>query len=123
MNINERITVLRKHLGLTQTEFAMRIGTSRGVIANIDNNRTEPNQVVVSAICREFGVSYAWLKDGTGEMLLEPNEDDAVNRVMLGGSDFAKLVFRQLAKLPPEAWAQFQSFVDELSSQNKKSDD
>lgn len=116
MTINERITQLRKHLNLTQTEFAERIGSSRGVIANIDNNRAMASQIVISSICREFNVSEAWLKDGVGEMLQPVDEDDAVNRIMLGESEFAKSVFRALAKLPPEAWAQFEAFVDQLKN-------
>lgn len=121
--MNERIKQIRKHFNLTLDEFGDRLGITKSSLSKIENGINNPAERTLRLICREFGVSYAWLKDGTGEMLLEPDEDDAVNRVMLGGSDFAKLVFRQLAKLPPEAWAQFQSFVDELAAQNKKSDD
>ena len=121
--MNERIKQVRKHYGLTLEKFGERLGLTNSALSLIESGKRNPQEQTLRLICREFGVSYVWLKDGTGEMLLEPDEDDAVNRVMLGGSDFAKLVFRQLAKLPPEAWAQFQSFVDELASQNKKSDD
>lgn len=125
MDVNERITALRKSLNLTQQEFARRIGSSRDVIANIDGKRNPPSQIVLTAICREFNVSYAWLKDGSGDMLLPPDEDDAVNRLMLGDSDFAKFVFRALAKLPPEAWEMFRQFIENLKAEAdaKKSDD
>lgn len=116
MTINERITQVRKQLDLTQTEFANRIGCSRGVIANIDYNRATPAQLVITSICREFNVSEAWLKDGIGEMFLPSDEDDAVNRIMSGESEFAKNVFRALAKLPPEAWKQFEEFVNQLKN-------
>lgn len=122
MDINDRIALLRKSLHLSQQKFAERIGSSRDVIANIDGHRNAPSQIVITAICREFNVSYAWLKDGVGEMQAAADEDDAVNRLMLGESEFAKTVFRAMAKLPPDAWNIFERFVDELKAQ-KKSDD
>lgn len=122
MDINDRITLLRKSLHLSQQEFSDRIGASRGVVANIDGKRSSPSQIVITAICREFNVSYAWLKDGIGDMQAAADEDDAVNRLMLGESDFAKAVLRAMAKLPPEAWNAFEHFIDELKAQ-KKSDE
>lgn len=112
--INERITFLRKHLHLSQVKFAEQIGTSRDVIANIDNNRNTPSPIVISSICREFHVSRAWLEDGIGEMLLPEDEDEAVNRLMLGGTEFQKRVFRAMAAMPDAAWDALQSFIDQL---------
>ena len=112
--INERIFDLRKRLGLSQTEFADKIGSSRGVIANIDGNKTTPSPIVIMAICREFRVSRVWLENGTGEMLLPENENEAVNRLMLGGTEFQKRVFRAMAAMPDAAWDALQSFIDQL---------
>lgn len=66
--MNERIKELRKTLGLTQQEFADRIGMKRNTIANYEINRNEPSNSVVSLVCREFNVQEEWLRTGKGEM-------------------------------------------------------
>lgn len=66
--VNERIKKLRKTLGLTQQEFADRIGMKRNTIANYEINRNEPSNSVVSLVCREFNVQEEWLRTGKGEM-------------------------------------------------------
>lgn len=118
--INERIFDLRKRLGLSQTEFADKIGSSRGVIANIDGNKTTPSPIVIMAICREFRVSRVWLEDGTGDPFLPEDEDESVYRLMLGESEFAKKVFRAMAKLPPQAWEVLEAWYKNMKAQEKK---
>ena len=66
--MNERIKKLRKHLDLTQQEFADRIGVKRNTIANYEIGRNVPIDSVLSLIVREFHVSEAWLRSGEGEM-------------------------------------------------------
>ena len=114
--MNERIKEIRKHFHLTQEEFGARIGLVKSAVSRIESGTNNPQEQTIRLICREFGVSEAWLKDGVGEMLQPVDEDDAVNRIMLGESEFAKSVFRALAKLPPEAWKLFEDFVDHLKN-------
>lgn len=71
----ERIKELRKALGLTQQEFAERIGIKRNTVATYEMGRSEPSAAALSLICREFGVNEAWLRDGTGDMLAAPPAD------------------------------------------------
>ena len=66
--MKDRIRKIRRDLDLTQQEFADRIGIKRGTIANYEIGRNAPTDSVVSLICREFGVSEEWLRNGTGEM-------------------------------------------------------
>lgn len=68
MTINERIKDIRKLSGLSQTDFAERLGTTRGVITNLEGSKTSPNEPFVKLICREFNVSEDWLRTGEGEM-------------------------------------------------------
>lgn len=68
MSINERIKDVRKMSGLSQTDFAERLGTTRGVITNLEGDKTSPNEPFIKLICREFNVSDAWLRTGNGEM-------------------------------------------------------
>ena len=120
--MNSRIMALRKRLGLSQQEFADRIGASRGVIANIDNNRTVPSQIVISSICRVFNVNPEWLKDGADvPMFLEVDDDDdlLINRIMAGEDEFRKSVFRAFARLDDDSWALLKSIVDQFKKADR----
>lgn len=66
--MQDRIKALRKELGLTQEEFAAKLGIKRGALANYEVGRNEPIDAVVRLICTTFGVDEIWLTTGVGEM-------------------------------------------------------
>jgi transcriptional regulator with XRE-family HTH domain len=69
----ERLVSLRKELGLTQMEFAEKLGISRSAISLIEigkNPLTEQNIKTISLI---FGVNEEWLRSGNGEMFKAEN--------------------------------------------------
>ncbi|WP_376774537.1 helix-turn-helix domain-containing protein [Clostridium thailandense] len=69
LNLGERLKVARKSKGLTQDELAEKIGTSRGVITNIEYNKTEmPQPLIINALCNVLEINKEWLLNGTGEM-------------------------------------------------------
>lgn len=70
--MNERIKQLRKTLGFTQQEFAERIGVKRNTIAQYEIGRNEPIDSVVNLICKEYSVNPDWLRNGSGEMFIDP---------------------------------------------------
>lgn len=69
--MNERIKNLRKALGLTQQEFADRLGISRNNIATYETRNSAPGSSVIALICREFNVNEEWLRTGEGEMFIQ----------------------------------------------------
>lgn len=73
--MNERIKKVRKTVGLTQQQFADRIGIKRNSVALIENGRNTSDQTVF-AICREFNVNEEWLRYGTGEMFVPEASDE-----------------------------------------------
>lgn len=117
--LHDRIRQVRRYFGLTLEQFGERIGLKKSVLSRIENGYSMPQEQTLRLICRVFGVSYAWLKDGVGEMLEEADEDDAVNRLMLGQDEFPKQVFRALANLPPEGWDALRRVVDLLHDVGK----
>ncbi|MBR5108961.1 MAG: helix-turn-helix transcriptional regulator [Clostridia bacterium] len=117
--MHERIRQVRKCFGLTLDQFGEKIGLKKSVLSRIENGYSRPQEQTLRLICRVFGVSYAWLKDGVGEMLAQPDEDDAVNRLMLGQDEFPKQVFRALAAMPPEGWDALRRVADLLRDQGK----
>lgn len=66
--MNERIKKLRKALGLTQQEFANKIGIKRNSLANYETGRNIPLDAILLSICREFNASEDWLRNGSGNM-------------------------------------------------------
>ena len=116
--MHERIRQVRKSYGLTLEQFGEKIGLKKSVLSRIENGYSMPQEQTLRLICRVFSVSYAWLKDGMGEMRVETDEDDAVNRLMLGQDEFPKRVFRALAAMPPEGWDALKRVVEILQEEN-----
>lgn len=107
--MNNRIKKLRKQLELTQQEFADRLSVKRGAIANYEVGRNEPTDSVVSLICREFNVNEEWLRNGTGEMFIEIDEEDQLmewaGRVLGDRSgSFKKKFVKMLMSLSEDEW-------------------
>lgn len=63
-----RLRAIRKDQKLSQEEFGTRIGITRSAICNYESGTRPISEQVILAVCREFGVSETWLRDGLGEM-------------------------------------------------------
>ena len=74
--MNERIKLIRRELGLTQTEFAERIGLKQNSIALIESGKRNISDQAVLSICREYGVNEEWLRTGTGEKMTPGASDE-----------------------------------------------
>lgn len=72
----ERLKQLRKKLKLSQAAFAKVLGLSQSAIGDIESGRNSLNERNFTAICREFNVNPSWLRDGVGEMFLNPSALD-----------------------------------------------
>ena len=121
MEVHERIKMVREQSGLSQAEFGKRLGISRDMYANIENNRLRnPNakEPILKLICKEFGVSYSWLVDGIGDMN-ESEESEAmeiVESVMTGDNEFAKKVLVAFAKMSEDKWRLIREIIEDIES-------
>lgn len=123
--MNDRIKKVRTALGLSQQEFADRIGIKRGAVANYEVGRNEPIDAVISLICREFNVSERWLRTGEGDMFVQISRDKEIMRfvgdVMQGEDDnFRRRFLLALARLPEERWADIEDFARQITAESKK---
>lgn len=123
--MNDRIKKVRTALGLSQQEFADRIGIKRGAVANYEVGRNEPIDAVISLICREFNVSERWLRTGEGDMFVQISRDKEIMRfvgdVMQGEDDnFRRRFLLALARLPEERWADIEDFARQITAENTK---
>lgn len=121
----ERIKELRKALGLTQKEFGGRLGISRDVEANIENDRVEPSKSLIKLICATYNVDYIWLTTGQGTMFHESLDSlaDKVNDLLEGENETARAVFSAFAEFSEQDWQTVQKFMDGLKGQQKNGAD
>lgn len=70
-SLGERLIYVRKKHGFTQDSLAKKIGVSRGVIYNLEKNKTMPQNIVVKALCDTLKINKNWLLYGTGKMEYE----------------------------------------------------
>lgn len=119
--MNERIKLIRKDFKLTQTAFAERLGIKQNTVAQLEKGNRNPSEQLIKSICREFAISYDWLKNGVEPMKMPAEEAalDSIERIMTGDNEFVKSVFRELADLPPEAWEEIESFMNRFMATKK----
>ena len=66
--LGKRLNYARKKGGYTQESLSKAIGVSRGVIFNLEKNKSEPQTIVINAICQTLKINKNWLIDGSGNM-------------------------------------------------------
>lgn len=66
--LGKRLHYARRKKGYTQGSLAESIGVSRGVIFNLEKDKTTPQMIVINAICQTLGVNKDWMTDGVGDM-------------------------------------------------------
>lgn len=86
MGLSDRIRDVRLKAGLSQTAFGERIGVTRSVINNLEDEKRltnpERKKPIFMTICSEFGVDYHWLLTGEGDM--EPTVSEAKGELIAG---------------------------------------
>ena len=116
IELNERIKSLRKKLNLSQEAFGERLGITGGGISKLESGQRNITEQMVKSICREFHVSYLWLKTGQGEMFepLDQNTTALFDRIMAGENETAKAIFRAFAELNDEEWKVVEKIIKKI---------
>ncbi|MCR1905148.1 helix-turn-helix domain-containing protein [Intestinimonas butyriciproducens] len=123
--MNERIKELRKALGLTQQDFADRIGSVQNTITGYETGRRAPSNQVVALICREFNVNENWLRTGEGQMFIQVSRDEEIaafiGDVLSGETgDFRRRLISVLARLDTDQWELLEHIAEELAQIEKE---
>jgi transcriptional regulator with XRE-family HTH domain len=66
--IIDRIRAVRQKLGITQGEFAHRMGMTQTALSMIEVGRTRLSSKNIKLICVTFNVDEVWLRTGSGAM-------------------------------------------------------
>lgn len=118
--MKDRLKDLRKAKGLTQQEFADKIGIKRGAIANYELGRNEPIDAVITLICREFNVNENWLRTGEGEMFVQRTRNqvitDFLGDLIMENATFKKRLIEALAELDERDWEGLEKLANKLSN-------
>jgi len=111
--ISDRIRTVRKKAGLTQQQFANRIGTCRANIGGYESETRLPSQIIVYRICECFDVNQEWLLHGTGPAYRSKNPEAAfrefISRYFRCTNPFCGALLVVLSGLSEEQWSLLES--------------
>lgn len=93
--MKDRIKEIRKLNGLTQTEFAKKLGIKQNTVAVYEMGKSGISDGMINSICRTFDISEDWLRTGNGDMKVKkPKYDGKLSRYLAeinsGDDDFIK---------------------------------
>lgn len=117
MTQGEHVKEIRKTLGLTLEKFGNKLGVGKTAISKIEKGENNLTEQMFKSICREFNVNEEWLRNGTGEMFNEPEDELAsiLSEIIENPeSEFYKMVL-QLAHTYAELSPASQQVIDEYT--------
>ena len=124
--MNTRIKELRKTLGLSQSEFAIKIGIGQTGISSIERGNSIVTDRTINQIVSTFGVDEHWLRTGEVEPFpLPPQEDldlqDAFFALQVDDMDpfrksLARAALELIATLPEEAMPALKKFLTDANA-------
>ena len=71
--MNVRLALLREILGLTTRKFGEKLNITGGAVTNMEKGTRNITDRTISDICREFNVNEEWLRNGKGDVFIEPD--------------------------------------------------
>lgn len=71
MAINDRVRFVRNWFKLTQKDFGEKIAVAQTYLSQIEKGDRDVTEKIFKIICAEFNVREEWLRDGSGEMLVQ----------------------------------------------------
>ena len=121
-NIGERIKELRKIKKLTQTEFGKKLNVKTSTIGGWENGFRNVTDRSITDICRIYGVSELWLKNGRGEMFVKSDLliFDKIDEIMSGESEFRKNLVKAAVNYTDEEILLLEKIISSLIT--KKAD-
>lgn len=118
----ERLLAVIKACGMSQKEFAGKIGVTPAAISAVCNGKNGASATTVKMICSTFEVSERWLVDGEGEMFEPKTSYDEIADFVADLSkkepdDFQVRLMRGLARLSPEKWSLLEEIFKDVTEE------
>ncbi len=118
--MKDRLKKIREKYGLNQSAFAARIGVSRAAVCKFEKGESNLSSSTIINICREFNINESWLRDGSGDMLIDKSAESEVARIVgnafADGDEFIIKTFLALGQLTPQQWQLVKDFVEKIKS-------
>lgn len=119
MTINDRTKALRKTLGLTQEEFASRLGISYAAISMTERGKNGVSAQNIRSMVREFGVREDWLRTGEGEMFTSTVQQEQIAAFIAGILDddqsFKLRLISTLSRMTEDEWGILEAKMQEIT--------
>jgi len=101
--IQKRLKIIRKTTGMTQREFASKLGVSHTYISELEGGRRTPSKLFMVAVEHVFGVNQSWLAAGKGEKyrkdrILFSEDEIGVIKQLRGMSEENRKIFIVLSE-------------------------
>ena len=115
MQISDRIKELRKeYLHMNQSDFGSPLGLSQSTIGGYENGFRGVSNAVIASICREYGVSEQWLRDGVGEVFVSGSVAPSIISDLTQEydlDDFDQALVSEYLKLDKQTRAAIKSYI------------
>lgn len=128
--MQERIKILRKSLGLTQKQFAEKIGVKQNTVAQYEIGRNIPTDMAINLICREFNVNEIWLRTGVGDPFRKKERSQEMTELFADllndrPESFRTRLITALLRFSPDGpeWAALESIYNSIQAEAEKKTD
>jgi transcriptional regulator with XRE-family HTH domain len=99
----DRLKEIRNQLGLTQGDFAKKVGTNQAHISRIENYSLEPTKAIIKELIQKLNIDANWLLTGEGTMVrIETPELVFIFEVLMAIDISGEKLFNMLKALFPE---------------------
>ena len=125
MNIGQRIKEARKALKLSQTEFGEHVNLTQNYISLLETGDRMLADRTLKDICRYYGISEPWLRDGIGSMFNDDKEYDEIKTFLHkiisdDDSSFKKRFISVCAKMTETEWDIIERRIKEITAEDKR---
>lgn len=114
--MSERIRILRQALGLSQTEFAKKMGMTRSMVSNMELGLIEIPDYKIEMICKVFNVRANWLRTGEGDMFNPASESLDALAEAHQLDDLTRAIIKTLITMKPAHREAFQQIVTDAAA-------
>ena len=113
--MKDRIKEIRAKLKMSQQSFSDVIGITRQYLSLLEIGERDPSDLVLNAICHEFGINRTWLKTGEGEMFKHQEADaliPALRNVLAEYPAIAKALGQAMSVMTSKDFARLHEIMD-----------
>ena len=122
--IGDRIAEIIESQKIKKVQFDARINVDQSYISKLTSGKKLPSVRTIADICREFGVSEEWLRNGRGDMFIKKTESEELSEffgdLLKDEPDFRHRLISVLSRLTLDEWKVLEKLAVEAVEGIKK---